>query len=127
VVGKGRNVIEAAASRHPLRGTSCTSESRVVLHTSSEHLTIEVVGELDRGTPREMMAVLLPAIRGGSRIVHLDISRVVFVGSSGVRALAIAQAEAAERGAQVVLLRPSPAVRDALAAAGLDLQLDDAR
>jgi anti-anti-sigma factor len=93
----------------------------VVLHTSSEHLTIEVVGELDGRVTREMMSVLLPAIRGGNRVVHLDLARLVFVGRSGLDALAAAQAEAAARGASVVLLEPPARVRTALEEAGLDL------
>ena len=122
--GNRRTVIEGTASRSPVRGTSCTTDSKVVLHTSTEHLTIEVVGELDRGTTRERLAVLLPAIRGGSRVVHLDLARVVFVGRTGVEALAAAQAEATEHDAELVVLRPAPAVRNALEAAGVQLRSD---
>ena len=119
MVGKVRTVIEGTSVRNPVRGTACTTASRVVLHTASEHLTIEVVGELDRRTARELLAVLLPAIRGGSRIVHLDLARVFYVGKSGVDALCTAAAEAADTGIELVLLRPSGPVRQTLEAAGL--------
>ena len=119
VVGNIRTVIEGTSVRNPVRGTACTTTSRVVLHTATEHLTIEVVGELDRRTARELLAVLLPAIRGGSRVVHLDLARVFYVGTSGVEALCTAAAEAAGKGIDLVLLRPSGAVRETLEAAGL--------
>jgi anti-sigma B factor antagonist len=119
VVGNVRTVIEGSFVRNPVRGTACTTTSRVVLHTASEHLMIEVVGELDRRTARELLAVLLPAVRGGSRTVHLDLARVFYVGRSGVDALCAASTEAEARGTDLVLLRPSPAVRETLEAAGL--------
>ena len=118
-MGKVRTVIEGTSVRTPVRGTACTTASRVVLHTATEHLTIEVVGELDRRTARDLLAVLLPAIRGGNRIVHLDLARVFYVGQSGVDALCTAAREADARATDLVLLRPSPAVRETLEAAGL--------
>ena len=121
MVGNLLTVIEASARRGPVRGTSCTSSSRVILHTAAEHLTIEVVGELDRPVLREMLAVLLPAIRGGSRVVHLDLARVVFVSPAAIDALAAGQRQAAACGVEIVLLRPSGSVRRALEAA-LDLR-----
>lgn len=119
MVGKVRSVIEGSSVRNPVRGTACTTASRVILHTTSEHLTIEVVGELDRRMARELLAVLLPAIRGGSRIVHLDLSRVFYVDRCGVDALCRATNAAADIGIDLVLLRPSPAVRSTLEEAGL--------
>jgi anti-anti-sigma factor len=119
VVGKVRTVIEGTSVRNPVRGTACTTASRVILHTASEYLTIEVVGELDRRTARELLAVLLPAVRGGNRTVHLDLARVFYVGRSGVDALATAATEAEAGGTDLVLLRPSAAVRETLEAAGL--------
>ena len=119
MTGNVRRVIEAGSRRQPVRGTSCTSGSRVILHTSSEHLTIEVVGELDGRIARELLSVLLPALRGGNRTVHLDLARLVFVGKDGTDALRKAREAADERGGQILLLHPTAAVRTALEAAGL--------
>ena len=91
----------------------------MILHTSSEHLTIEIVGELDGRIARELLSVLLPALRGGNRTVHLDLARLVFVGKDGTDALTRARAAAGERGGQILLLHPTQAVRNALEAAGL--------
>lgn len=118
-MGNVRRVIEASSQRGPVRGTSCTSTSRVVLHTSAEHLTIELVGELDGRVARELLSVLVPAVRGGNRIVHLDLARLVFIGRDGIDVLTKARAEADERGGEILLLNPAPAVRTTLDNAGL--------
>ena len=110
---------------HPIAATMGTSAyvwrvgARVVLRAGREHLTVEVSGELDLGSDRDVLVALLPAIDGG-RPVHLDLGGVDFLGSHGLRCLVAANERAAERGTELIIVRLSTAARRTIELTGLD-------
>ena len=93
-----------------------------MLRAGREHLTIEVFGELDLGSDRDLLVALLPAIDGG-RPVHLDLGGVEFLGSHGIRCLVDANARALDRGTELVVVRLSPAARRTIELTGIDRHL----
>lgn len=93
--------------------------ARVVLRAAAEFLTVEISGELDLGSDREVLVAMLPAIEGG-RPIHLDLGHLDFLGSHGVRCLVDVNARAAAKGTELVVTRLSPAVRRTFELTGLE-------
>jgi anti-anti-sigma factor len=75
---------------------------------------VRVRGEIDIATNPSFDAVLDAARGAGVHLLEMDLSQVTFMGSSGLAALLRAQRLMRERGARLVLLRPSRAVTDLL-------------
>jgi anti-anti-sigma factor len=80
---------------------------------------VRVAGELDLATAPELMSVL--ASRTGD--VLLDCSDLAFIDGAGLQVVMKAHAECRRRGAQFVLLDPSPAVVRLLRLTDLDTVL----
>lgn len=78
--------------------------------------TTEVVvrGEIDIATTPAFDAALEAALGADVHVLEMDLSQVTFMGSSGLAGLLRAQRLMRERGARLVLLRPSRAVADLL-------------
>jgi anti-sigma B factor antagonist len=74
---------------------------------------VEVIGEVDLSTAGQVEQAITEAAVDGARVV-VDLSGVAFLDSSGVTAL-LRSAKAHD----IVLRRPSPAVSEVLAMAGL--------
>lgn len=78
-----------------------------------------LTGRLDIGGAQEIdpaLAMLAASNRG----LIVDLSRVEFVGSMGLRALIIGARTVARNGGRMVLLRPVPAVETVLVTSGAD-------
>ena len=100
--------------RSPLPGSA-----QVTLSAAAEQLTVSVAGDLDVSTVNDVLAGVLPAIEGGSRVVHLDLSGVDFIDACGLRVLVDANEHAGRAGVTFALARPSPTARRLLQVAGL--------
>ncbi len=108
VVGNLRNVIRRAPSG-----------SRVVLHPTAEHLAVEVIGDLDGPTTRDLASILACALGRGGRAVHLDLSQTSYIGLGAADALAAAAAAADRLGGHVTVVKASRPARRCLEEAGL--------
>lgn len=75
---------------------------------------VRVRGEIDIATNPTFDAALASAGEAGVTLLEMDLSGVTFMGSSGLAALLRAQRLLRERGARLVLVRPSRAVTDLL-------------
>ncbi|MDQ3384433.1 MAG: STAS domain-containing protein [Actinomycetota bacterium] len=75
---------------------------------------VRVRGEIDIATNPMFDAAVASAGEAGVTLLEMDLSEVTFMGSSGLAALLRAQRLLRERGARLVLVRPSRAVTDLL-------------
>ena len=74
---------------------------------------VEVTGELDLSSGDELEALVAPMLTEGAE-VGIVLRDVSFADSSGLGALLALVQRAAEQGAEIVLIEPSPAVRRVL-------------
>ena len=79
-----------------------------------------LAGETDMTTAAELSRALTAQLASGARCLTVDISGLRFADSSSVRALALAARALRERGGEMVLLRPQPAVARVLRLVSLD-------
>ena len=86
--------------------------------------TLFVTGELDVATAPILEGAVDGAIDGQGDAFSIDLSGLVFIDSSGARAIVHAQEKAASLGSRLVLLSPTPAVRRVLELMGLDQIVD---
>ena len=78
------------------------TRSDVQVSTSSEGCTVTVVGEVDSTTAPGLRNCLLEALsRPGATSVEVDLSRVTFLDSAGLSALAVAHRAAAATGREL--------------------------
>jgi stage II sporulation protein AA (anti-sigma F factor antagonist) len=84
-------------------------------------VVVTVEGELDLATAGDVEAVVLPAVRDGRHAV-LDLRRLEFMDSSGVRVLVAAHGAAGESGGRLSVVRSAPgsAVQRVLEISGLE-------
>ena len=75
---------------------------------------VRVRGEIDIATNPTFDTALAAAGEAGVTLLEMDLSEVTFMGSTGLAALLRAQRLLRERGARLVLVRPSRAVTDLL-------------
>jgi anti-sigma B factor antagonist len=86
------------------------------------HVIIRIAGEVDLASSARLATTLDQFVNDGASTVTLDLSRVTFFDSSGIRVLVRATHDLAETGHPLELATPSPAVRRVLEMAGvLDL------
>jgi anti-sigma B factor antagonist len=78
---------------------------------------LRLSGELDLFTSPQLAAVL--ADIGGDRPVHIDLSELTFIDSSGIREILTFAGSRSGRG-RVVLINPSKPVRRAMEIVGLE-------
>jgi anti-anti-sigma factor len=90
---------------------------------------LEVEGEVDAHTSRELDRALNDVLAQGRSRLVLDASRVGFMSSAGLRAITFAQREAQLQGGEVRVFGLSDQVRRVFEMAGLDefLHLSDTR
>ena len=87
-------------------------ELSLATHTVAGHVVLEVGGEVDVYTAPRLRERLVEVIEGGSRQVVVDLGRVDFLDSTGLRCLVTADERARESGRRVVIVRgPEPVQR----------------
>ena len=90
------------------------------IQQAGDTLVVLVSGELDHSQAKVFEVELREALTGEASVVLLDLSRVEFIDSTGLRALAIATEEARSEGDKLRVRRSlSPAVERSLALTGL--------
>ncbi|MFD0688697.1 STAS domain-containing protein [Actinomadura fibrosa] len=95
--------------------------ARVSPREEAGALVLAVAGELDANSAPELLAEILPQITA-ERPTRLDLARVGFVSSAGLRALLLAYRRARLLGARITLTGIQPDVEFVMAATGfLDL------
>jgi anti-anti-sigma factor len=99
--------------------------------SGAEHgiVLIEVVGELDAHTARELDKTLNDLLAQSHSRMVLDASQLGFISSAGLRAIVFAHREACQRGGQVRVCGLNAHARRIFEMAGLDecLYLSDTR
>lgn len=95
-------------------------ELRVSSRSQGEHTVVALAGEIDLYTAPRLQSELTGALSaaGPARIV-VDMSAVDFCDSTGMNVLLAAHRLATERGGDLVLAAPRPAVRKILEVTGL--------
>lgn len=75
-------------------------------------------GDLDEGSFQEVTRVL--ADRPIDRPVHVDLHKIRYADSTGLRALVLLQRQARDAGEQLILLEPSEAIKRVFQSTGLE-------
>jgi anti-sigma B factor antagonist len=91
----------------------------IQVEAHDEELVVSVVGDLDMATSPTLSNVLRSSPPSHGTVV-LDLSRVDFMGSSGVATIIDAREDLAGRGQDLVLRLPSDPVQRVLALTGVD-------
>lgn len=93
---------------------------RMRMHQAGDTLVVEVFGELDIGQAEIFKVELREALVGDASAILLDLSEVVLIDSTGLRALILLSEEASSGGDKLRIRRSlSPAVGRVLELTGL--------
>ena len=91
----------------------------LVLHDEG-HATLCLAGEIDMSTAQDLREAALNALNQYGPNLHLDLSRVEFMDSTGLEVLISTRRWAMREGGQVQLVDPGHAVRRVLEVSGVD-------
>lgn len=80
-------------------------------------VTMQVEGRVDTNTSPELQKAILEAFQSAKTLI-LDLERVVYISSAGLRALLIGQKTAGSKGASMELVHVVPAVKAVLDSVG---------
>jgi anti-sigma B factor antagonist len=94
-------------------------ELKVSSRSQGDHVVIVLAGEIDLYTAPRLQAELGAALAAGPATIVADLSAVEFCDSTGMNVLLAAHRLAAERGGELVLAAPRPALRKILEVTGL--------
>ncbi|HEY3903464.1 MAG TPA: STAS domain-containing protein [Streptosporangiaceae bacterium] len=96
-------------------------ELKVTTRPQGEYVVMSVQGEIDLYTVPKLQRELATALASGDSIrLVVDLSAVDFCDSTGVNVLLAAHRQARERGGDLELAAPRPAVRKILQVTGLE-------
>lgn len=84
---------------------------------NGDAVTLQVDGRVDTNTSSELQKAILEAFQSAKKLT-LDLEKVVYVSSAGLRALLLGQKTAASKGASMELLHVAPAVKAVLDSVG---------
>ncbi|MEE4200261.1 STAS domain-containing protein [Erythrobacter sp.] len=84
-------------------------------------IVLEPAGRVDETTAYAFRAHLIDAVQTGSDRVVLDLSRIEYMSSRGLRALTLAQRAAGESGTTIVLASPNETMSEILAISRYDM------
>ena len=80
-------------------------------------VTLQVDGRVDTNTSPELQKAILEAFQNAAKVT-LDLEKVVYVSSAGLRALLLGQKTAASKGAVMELVHVAPTVKSVLDSVG---------
>ena len=80
-------------------------------------VTLQIDGRVDTNTSPELQKAILEAFQSAKNL-HLDLAKVAYVSSAGLRALLIGQKTAASKGGAMELLNVAPTVKAVLDSVG---------
>ncbi|HUF32513.1 MAG TPA: STAS domain-containing protein [Acidimicrobiales bacterium] len=101
------------AKRHDGEQGDATSDE-TSLEVAGDRATIVLRGEVDITSEGGVDDAVVEGLRRGAELITIDLSDVVFMGSSGLASLLRAERIVKEAGGHLELHRPSRAVRDLL-------------
>lgn len=90
----------------------------------SDHVVVEVCGELDLASAPELRSSLLGLIESGVRSIAVDLSAITFIDSTGLTVLVQAHKQMLRREGRLVIRRPSERAMQLFQLTGLDALLD---
>jgi anti-anti-sigma factor len=74
-------------------------------------MVLEVKGEVDAYTAQDLNKTLIDLLSQGHHRIVMDVSKMVFITSAGIRAILYAHREAVQLGGEVRLIGPTDQVR----------------
>ena len=77
----------------------------------SDLTVLEVEGEVDAHTARDLNKALMGLLGQGHYRIVMDVSKMTFISSAGIRAILYAHREAVQLGGKVRLVGPTDSVR----------------
>lgn len=80
-------------------------------------VTLQVEGRVDTNTSPELQKAILESFQSAAKLT-LDLEKVVYVSSAGLRALLLGQKTAASKGAAMELIHVAPTVKTVLDSVG---------
>ena len=90
---------------------------------NDDHVTVFVSGEIDMLSTPHLDDVLAAAITNAARRVEVDLGKVEFMASTGLRSLVAAKERADTQGVAFVVVRASDVARRVLELSGLESYL----
>ena len=89
----------------------------ITKNQNGDTVTLLVDGRLDTNTSPEMQAAILEAFKNAKNLV-LDLEKVVYVSSAGLRALLIGQKTASSKGGKMEVIHVAPTVKSVFNSVG---------
>lgn len=80
-------------------------------------VTLQVEGRVDTNTSPELQKAILESFQSAAKLT-LDLEKVVYISSAGLRALLLGQKTAASKGAAMELIHVAPTVKTVLDSVG---------
>lgn len=114
---------ETPPTRWPGRGldaTVTTVELKISSRSQDDVAVVTVGGEIDLYTAPQLRNGLVEALEAGARRLVIDMSRTEFCDSTGISVLLSAMKRSRDRGGDLELVAPKPAVMKVLQVTGLD-------
>ena len=84
---------------------------------NGDALTLQIDGRVDSNTSPELQKAILEAFQTAAKVT-LDLEKVAYVSSAGLRALLLGQKTAGSKGAVMELVHVAPTVMDVLDCVG---------
>jgi anti-anti-sigma factor len=81
-------------------------------------MVLEIKGEVDAYTAQDLNNTLLDLLSQGYNRIVMDVSKIIFISSAGIRAILFAHREAVQLGGEVRLVGPTDQVRRTFKIAG---------
>ena len=89
----------------------------ITKNQNGDEVTLQIEGRVDTNTSPELQKAILAAFQVAKKLV-LDMEKVVYVSSAGLRALLIGQKTAGSKGASMELLHVAAPVKSVLDSVG---------
>lgn len=89
----------------------------ITKNQNGDEVTLQIEGRVDTNTSPELQKAILAAFQVAKKLV-LDMEKVVYVSSAGLRALLIGQKTAGSKGASMELLHVAAPVKAVLDSVG---------
>ncbi|WP_199725593.1 STAS domain-containing protein [Nocardiopsis sp. Huas11] len=95
-------------------------ELNISSRSQDDLAVVTVAGEIDLYTAPQLRNELVDALEDGARRLVIDMSRVEFCDSTGISVLLSAMKRSRDKGGDLELVAPKPAVTKVLEVTGLD-------
>lgn len=100
--------------------TVASVELKISSRSQKDVAVVAVGGEIDLYTAPQLRDELVGALEDGARLLVIDMSRAEFCDSTGISVLLSAMKRSRDKGGDLELVAPKPAVMKVLEVTGLD-------